>query len=57
MIDIISNYMWAAVRDQQRAADWHLDYARVTPHAVSLEREFPGRGTLDFISAGQQNRD
>ncbi|WP_067171615.1 FxSxx-COOH system tetratricopeptide repeat protein [Microtetraspora niveoalba] len=57
VIDIISNYMWAAVREQQRPADWHREYARVMPHAVSLEWEFPGRGTLDFVSAGQQNRD
>ncbi|MFF5207862.1 FxSxx-COOH system tetratricopeptide repeat protein [Streptosporangium sp. NPDC000396] len=57
VIDIISNYMWAAIRPQQRATDWHLEYAQVMPHAVSLEWEFPGRGTLDFVSAGQQNRD
>ncbi|TKK89312.1 tetratricopeptide repeat protein [Herbidospora galbida] len=57
VIDIINEYVWAAIRPQQRATDWHLDYAKVMPHAVSLEWEFPGEGTLDFISAGQQNRD
>ncbi|WP_062352455.1 FxSxx-COOH system tetratricopeptide repeat protein [Herbidospora yilanensis] len=57
VIDIINEYVWAAIRPQQRATDWHLDYAKVMPHAVSLEWEFPGEGTLDFVSAGQQNRD
>ncbi|GLX93112.1 FxSxx-COOH system tetratricopeptide repeat protein [Herbidospora sp. NBRC 101105] len=57
VIDIINNYVWAAIRPQQRQADWHLEYARVQPHAVSLDWEFPQEGTLDFISAGQQNRD
>ncbi|WP_066361714.1 FxSxx-COOH system tetratricopeptide repeat protein [Herbidospora mongoliensis] len=57
VIDIINNYVWAVTRPQQRQPDWHLEYARVQPHAVSLEWEFPGEGTLDFISAGQQNRD
>ncbi|WP_062433027.1 FxSxx-COOH system tetratricopeptide repeat protein [Herbidospora daliensis] len=57
VIDIINNYVWAAIRPQQRAADWHLEYARVMPHAVSIDWEFLGEGTLDFISAGQQNRD
>ncbi|WP_459799418.1 FxSxx-COOH system tetratricopeptide repeat protein [Herbidospora sp. RD11066] len=57
VIDIINEYVWAAIRPQQRATDWHLDYAKVMPHAVSLEWEFPGAGTLDFVSAGQQNRD
>ncbi|MEZ0075988.1 FxSxx-COOH system tetratricopeptide repeat protein [Planotetraspora sp. GP83] len=57
VIDIISNYMWAAVRPTERSADWHVPYARVVPHAVSLDWEFPDGGTLDFVSAGQQNRD
>ncbi|MBP2704050.1 tetratricopeptide repeat protein [Microbispora sp. RL4-1S] len=57
VIDIISNYVWAALRPMQRAGDWHRDYARVVPHAVSLAWEFDGGGTLDFVSAGQQNRD
>ncbi|MEW9529443.1 FxSxx-COOH system tetratricopeptide repeat protein [Microbispora sp. NPDC049125] len=57
VIDIISDYMWAAVRPRERSADWHLEYARVTPHAVPLAWEFPEEGTLDFLSAGQQNRD
>src|SRR5216683_4002995 len=58
VIELITDYAWAATRAEQRPGDWHLEYARVLPHAVSLSWGlFPGEGTLDFISAGRQNRD
>ncbi|MFE7134395.1 FxSxx-COOH system tetratricopeptide repeat protein [Streptomyces sp. NPDC057638] len=63
VIDMITEYAWAAVDpDLRRGEDWHLDYARVQPHAVSLTPEvfgweFPDGGTLDFVSAGRQNRE
>jgi cellulose biosynthesis protein BcsQ len=58
VIEIINNYMSAATAPQQRPPDWHREYARVLPHAVSLAWEhFPDGGTLDFLSAGRQNRD
>jgi MinD-like ATPase involved in chromosome partitioning or flagellar assembly len=58
VIEIISTYLWAAVNPEPRPDDWHLEYARVLQHAVSLEWDhFPDGGTLDFISAGRQNRD
>ena len=58
VIEIINDYMSAATRPGPRSADWHLQYARVLPHAVSLMWDyFPGAGSLDFISAGRQNRD
>ena len=58
VIDIISDYAWAATNSKSRRRDWHVKYARVLPQAVSLNWEqFPGSGTLDFISAGRQNRD
>ncbi|MFD0665983.1 FxSxx-COOH system tetratricopeptide repeat protein [Thermocatellispora tengchongensis] len=56
VVDIISDYMWATAKPHDDQ-DWHLQYARVLPHAVSLNWRFPGEGTLDFVSAGQQNRD
>jgi tetratricopeptide (TPR) repeat protein len=57
IIDLIKDYAWAATTEHQHAErDWHLDYARILRHAVSLDWEFPGEGTLDFVSAGQQNR-
>lgn len=57
VIDLITEYAWAATSPVQRADDWHRDYARIQPHAVSLTPEalgweFPHGGTLDFVSAG-----
>ncbi|MEW9550025.1 FxSxx-COOH system tetratricopeptide repeat protein [Nonomuraea sp. NPDC050783] len=58
IIDIVNEYRWAAVRtDREPPADRHLKYARVEPRAVPLEWTFPRNGGLDFVSAGQQNRD
>ncbi|MET9669074.1 FxSxx-COOH system tetratricopeptide repeat protein [Streptomyces sp. NPDC006475] len=63
VIDLITEYAWAAITpDTGRRDDWHTDYARIQPHAVSLTPEslgweFPDGGTLDFVSAGKQNRE
>jgi tetratricopeptide (TPR) repeat protein len=58
VIEMITDYAWAAVRPEERAGDWHLEYAQVKQHAVSLDWDhFPKGGTLDFLSAGRQNRD
>ncbi|GAA3369512.1 hypothetical protein GCM10020367_12520 [Streptomyces sannanensis] len=62
VIDLITEYAWAATNPAQRPDDWHRDYARIQPHAVSLTPEilgweFPDGGTLDFVSAGRQNRE
>ncbi|MDN3359126.1 FxSxx-COOH system tetratricopeptide repeat protein [Actinomadura sp. DC4] len=57
VIELITGYSWAATTAGQRSRDWHIEYARVLPHAVSLEWVFPSGGELDFISAGRQNRD
>jgi MinD-like ATPase involved in chromosome partitioning or flagellar assembly/tetratricopeptide (TPR) repeat protein len=57
IIELISNYSWAATTSGQHGRDWHREYARILPHAVSLKWDFPGDGGLDFVSAGRQNRD
>ncbi|MFI1101276.1 FxSxx-COOH system tetratricopeptide repeat protein [Streptomyces melanogenes] len=62
VIDLITEYAWAATSPVPRSDDWHRDYARIQPHAVSLTPEalgwqFPDGGTLDFVSAGRQNRE
>jgi hypothetical protein len=58
VIELVTNYAWAAVRREERASNWHLEYARVMRHAVSLDwQHFPEGATLDFLSAGKQNRD
>jgi tetratricopeptide (TPR) repeat protein len=57
VIEMIIEYQWAATREEPRPGDWHVNYAQVLPHAVSLDWTFPDGGALDFISAGRQNRD
>lgn len=58
LINLIDDYRREALRDlPDRAPDWHRRYARVRPHAISLEWAFPDRGSLDFLSAGMRHRD
>ena len=58
IVDIVVHYALDAVTQRQRSDDWLLEHAHITTHAVSLDWEhFPDGGTLDFISAGRQNRD
>lgn len=58
IIELINDYSWATTEATvQHSNDWHLEYARILPHAVSLNWEFPKGGELDFVSAGRQNRD
>jgi CO dehydrogenase nickel-insertion accessory protein CooC1 len=57
VIEIINDYATAAVDPGPRGDDWHLEFAQVQRHAVSLDWVFPDGGRLDFLSAGRQNRD
>jgi MinD-like ATPase involved in chromosome partitioning or flagellar assembly len=58
IIDLITDYAWAATRAEDRSPDWHREYAQILRHAVSVTwSDFPEGGTLDFVSAGRQNRD
>jgi hypothetical protein len=58
IIDLITDYAWEATKAEERPGDWHLQFAQVMTHAVSVNwKLFPDGGTLDFISAGRQNRD
>jgi tetratricopeptide (TPR) repeat protein len=60
VIDLLKDYAWAAGGEgsaEERPPDWYRDYARIQRHAVSLNWPFPEPGTLDLVSAGQQNRD
>ncbi|MFI9833421.1 FxSxx-COOH system tetratricopeptide repeat protein [Streptomyces sp. NPDC051913] len=61
VVDLLLEYAWAATGDgaapEERAPDWHREYARVQRHAVSLNWLFPEPGTLDLVLAGRQNRD
>src|ERR1017187_1196079 len=41
VIEIINDYESAALDSEPRDGDWHLEYAHVERHAVSLEWAFP----------------
>ncbi|MFI6070545.1 FxSxx-COOH system tetratricopeptide repeat protein [Actinoplanes sp. NPDC051343] len=56
VIDMIREYEWSTTR-RDRTPGWIERYACVQRHSFSLDWDFPGDGTLDFLSAGQQNRD
>ncbi|CAM5441149.1 MULTISPECIES: FxSxx-COOH system tetratricopeptide repeat protein [Streptomyces] len=58
LINLIDDYRREALRDlPDREPDWHRHYARVRPHALSLDWAFPEPGSLDFLSAGMRHRD
>ncbi|WP_416983901.1 FxSxx-COOH system tetratricopeptide repeat protein [Streptomyces sp. T028] len=61
VINILQDYAWAATDGARRTGAWHLEYADVEQHAVSLTPErlglnFLDGGSLDFLSAGRQFR-
>jgi tetratricopeptide (TPR) repeat protein len=58
VIELINDYEWAAARQRDPSGDWCQEYAEIWRHAISLSWDhFPGEGTLDYVSAGRQNRD
>ncbi|MEV0492629.1 FxSxx-COOH system tetratricopeptide repeat protein [Streptomyces atratus] len=57
LINLITEYQEEARRPAPRDPDWHREYARVRPHATSLNWAFQHGGSLDFLSAGRRNRD
>lgn len=58
IVNLIRDYEWEAARHQGPREDWIGEFARVQPIATSLDWSgFPAGGTLDFLSAGQQNSD
>ncbi|WNO75880.1 FxSxx-COOH system tetratricopeptide repeat protein [Streptomyces sp. AM8-1-1] len=57
LINLITEYQEEVRRPGRRAPNWHRDYARVRPHATSVDWAFQQGGSLDFLSAGRSNRD
>src|SRR4051812_29367909 len=58
VIDMVRQYEWATTSDEPRGPGWHKEYAKVQPHAFSLEwNHFPGNGGIDFMAVGKQNHD
>ncbi|MGY5116270.1 FxSxx-COOH system tetratricopeptide repeat protein [Streptomyces sp. 900105755] len=61
VLNILQDYAWAATDGISRTGSWHLQFADVEQHAVSLSPErqglaFEDGGSLDFLSAGRQFR-
>jgi MinD-like ATPase involved in chromosome partitioning or flagellar assembly len=58
LIDFFNDFIDAAlipVDDTEGANEnWHEPYANILRYAVSLEWDFPGKGTIDFVPAGKQ---
>ncbi|MFF5082058.1 FxSxx-COOH system tetratricopeptide repeat protein [Actinoplanes sp. NPDC000266] len=59
VIDLIEDYeLSTATQSDKDGERWHEQYARVHKYSFSLNwQHFPKGGTLDFLSAGQQNND
>jgi MinD-like ATPase involved in chromosome partitioning or flagellar assembly len=58
VIEMIRDYAFAVTSEEVRPADWHLRYAQIMKHAISVNwQDFAPGGELDFVSAGRQNRD
>jgi cellulose biosynthesis protein BcsQ/tetratricopeptide (TPR) repeat protein len=58
VINLIREYEWASTREKPTDSGWIQRYASVEKHSFSLEWDlFPGEGTLDYLSAGQQHTD
>src|SRR5262249_16900156 len=55
--DLIREFEWAGVKDNDRSGNWYEEYGQVRAYAFPLSWTFPSGGTLDFLSAGRQNTD
>jgi hypothetical protein len=57
VIDLVRAFAGATMQPEIEGDDaWHEEYARISDYAFSLEWQFPGSGTIDFIPAGRQDR-
>jgi cellulose biosynthesis protein BcsQ/tetratricopeptide (TPR) repeat protein len=55
VIDLVWDFSSAAMENSPDDADWLAECAEVERYAVSLDWDFPGDGTVDFVPAGRQN--
>jgi MinD-like ATPase involved in chromosome partitioning or flagellar assembly len=56
VMDMVWDYTFAAMNGETSDdTDWHVPYADVLRHAVSLRWDFPEQGNIDLLSAGRQN--
>ncbi|ACU69443.1 hypothetical protein Caci_0493 [Catenulispora acidiphila DSM 44928] len=56
LIDLVWEFVAAALDSEaQDEPGWHEDFARISPYAMSIDFDFPGRGTVDLVPAGKQD--
>src|SRR5262245_18579925 len=59
VIDLVIDLATAAVtpvnKGHELADDWYVGHADILRYATSLDWEFPGAGTIDFVPAGRQH--
>jgi hypothetical protein len=57
LIDFFVNYAEAATKESGGAGDanWFVPYSNLLQYANSLDWQFSGDGTIDFVPAGRQN--
>src|SRR6201995_579186 len=49
VIELINDYAWVAAEQTEDHGDWRRHYARILPHVISVNWEFPRGGTLDYF--------
>ncbi len=63
LIDMVSEFAMATISPPETATDgksktedkkWYEDYADILNYAISLNWDFPNKGTLDLMPAGRQ---
>ncbi|MEV7322599.1 FxSxx-COOH system tetratricopeptide repeat protein [Streptomyces sp. NPDC093970] len=60
LVDLFADFVEFSAEERLHGTteeEIHQRYARVMPHVVSVDWAFPGRGSLEFLSAGRRNRD
>jgi cellulose biosynthesis protein BcsQ len=56
LIDFLMQYAVVAVTPSDNTpSDWYTPYTNILNYAISLEWEFPNKGTIDFVCAGKQD--
>ena len=56
IIDLIWEFAEAVLTTEgSDEPGWHEKFARISPYAMSIQYNFPGAGTIDFVPAGRQD--
>ncbi|MFI9006001.1 KGGVGR-motif variant AAA ATPase [Actinosynnema sp. NPDC053489] len=56
VVDLVWKFAEATLdADAPDQEGWYDELARISPYAMSVEHDFPGKGTVDFVPAGRQD--